>query len=72
MNRIFSFIFLAVLSLSFANWVLVDDAPFCGHHDRYTYQVLWDSLTAHGATVNFTTDVGRFPDLSGYDLVILM
>ncbi|RKZ33384.1 hypothetical protein DRQ33_04315, partial [bacterium] len=63
---------LLLFSPLFGQNVLVDDAPMCGHHDRYEYQALWDSLTAHGATIDFTTGTGRFPSLSIYDLVILM
>ena len=67
------FIFPALfINLTFAQSVLVDDAPMCGHHDRYTYQALWDTLTHSGCTVDFTTDVGRYPDLSSYDFVVLM
>ncbi len=63
---------LLLFSFVFAQHVLVDDAPFCGHHDRYTYQALWDTLAAAGCTIDFTTDVGRYPDLSSYDFVVLM
>jgi len=75
MHRIMTFLFLFVMLLSnllFAQQVLVDDAPMCGHHDSTTYQVLWNSLAVHGATVNFTTMTGRFPALATYDLVIVM
>ncbi|HDG68120.1 MAG TPA: hypothetical protein ENG11_03120, partial [candidate division Zixibacteria bacterium] len=69
-------IVLAVLLISgtllFAQRVLVDDAPMCGHHDRYTYQALWDTLIHAGCTVDFTSIVGRYPDLSSYDFVVLM
>ena len=71
-----SFLYIIIiLSYSinvFGQMVLVDDAPFCGHHDTTTFSAIWDSLRAHGATVHFTSSVGRFPTLSGYDLVILM
>ncbi|MFP4458845.1 MAG: hypothetical protein ACLFSQ_04595 [Candidatus Zixiibacteriota bacterium] len=59
-------------TIAFSSNVLVDDAPMCGHHDRTTFQVLWDSLAAHGASIDFTTESVRYPDLSGYDLLILM
>ncbi len=61
-----------VFSAVLAQHVLVDDAPMCGHHNRSTYQALWDTLTNAGCTVDFTTNVGRYPDLSSYDFVILM
>ncbi len=56
----------------FASNVLVDDAPMCGHHTRHTYDALWDSLTTAGATINYTTVVGRFPPLEDYDVLIIM
>ena len=63
------FVFVCVV---YGQNVLVDDAPMCGHHDRFTYQALWDTLTSAGCTVNFTTSTGRFPGLSTYDFVVLM
>ncbi|MCD6596015.1 FG-GAP repeat protein [bacterium] len=66
-------LFLFSINIVFAQHkVLVDDAPMCGWYDRTTYQSLWDTLTAHGAEIHYTTIEGRFPDLSDYDMVILM
>ncbi len=81
-KRFYSILFYSILFVSSvifvepawgqSHSVLVDDAPMCGWHDRYTYQVLWDTLTSAGCTVDFTTDVGRYPSLSSYDFVVLM
>ncbi|MFP4459634.1 MAG: hypothetical protein ACLFSQ_08620 [Candidatus Zixiibacteriota bacterium] len=57
---------------AFGQQILVDDLPMCGHHDRTTYQALWDSLTTAGATIDFTTDLGRYPVLDEYEVVIIM
>jgi len=51
---------------------LIDDAPMCGWHDRYTYQALWDSIAVLGGHTFFTSDLGRFPVLDDYEVVILM
>ncbi len=61
-----------VLSGVKAQNVLVDDLPFCGHHDTTTFNALWDTLTSHSATVKFTSREGRFPVLDSFDLVIIM
>ncbi|HDG67905.1 MAG TPA: hypothetical protein ENG11_02015 [candidate division Zixibacteria bacterium] len=60
-----------VFSALFGQRVLVDDVPVVCH-DMSVWNALWDILRSNGTTVEFTSDVGRFPDLSGYDELILM
>ncbi|MFP4458909.1 MAG: hypothetical protein ACLFSQ_04915 [Candidatus Zixiibacteriota bacterium] len=68
---IMTLIFVPFLLAQSAN-VLVDDAPMCGHHDRTTYQALWDTLEAAGADIDFTSEMGRFPVLDDFELILLM
>ncbi len=72
-NLFYAFlILLTTVSIAYSNRVLVDDAPMCGWHERFVYQPLWNTLGVHGASVEFTSTLGRFPELTDYDMVILM